>query len=339
MTILLSHLLFFCFSVEGNNSFPSFDKERQWPRWESVAPSSPIRRKPSESDLITDTPKDSPWVQNPRSCNKLSEFTGRRAAALSEERPRSDEWVRNNDRHFRDRGGHSASAVNVRPKAYGQRGAPLLDKMLKASPEISSNSAHSRRDHNGISPTRNRHSSATRKSSRSLSAERSSDFRYQGTSLRSERSSEAFNEERLERSKRESRSYSPDPNTKVPLLRGRNIENRNGNGGRRGTDLRRSLMLQQQRKHSSVRERSREKSTKHSQRTTKTSPDKRDKSPGSYSSAESSSSTQGKNRKRHKYDDEKRRDDVETTKRSKFASGLLLPEKSWKRFCFSVKYR
>jgi len=135
----------------------------------------------------------------------------------------------------------------------------------------------------------------------------------------------------------ESRSYSPNPNTKVPLLRERSVENGNVNGGRRGTDLRRSLMLHQQRKHSSLRERSRENSIKYSERATKTSPDKRDKSPGSYSSAESSSSNQGTNRKRHKYDDEKRRDDVETIKRSKFASGLLLI--SWKRSYFWVKSR
>lgn len=315
------------FSIEGScNSFPSFDIERQWPRWEAVAPKSPSRRNPSDPDFITDTPRDGTWVENQRSCNERREFTGRRAAALPDERPRSDEWLRNTHKHFEDRGRHSASPVNVRPKAYGHREPPHLDRLLKASPEITSYSARSRRGRSSISPARNRHSSANRESSRSLSAERNSDFRHQGTSPRSERSSQVFNEQRLEGRKRESRSYSPNPNTKVPLLRERSIEDGNGNGGRRGTDLRRFLMLHQQRKHSSLRERSREKSTKHSERATKTSPDKRDKSPGYYSSAESSSSTQGTNRKRHKYDDEKRRDDYETTNRSKVASRLLLIE-------------
>lgn len=240
---------------------------------------------------------------------------------MSNERPRSDEWVRNNHRHLRDRGCHSASPVNVRPKAYGQRRLPLLDKTLKASPEITfSRTAHSRRSPSSISPARNRHSSANRESSRSLSAERSSDFKYQETSQGRERSSQAFNEQRLQRRKRESRSYSPNSNIKVPSLRETRIENGNENSCRRGTDLRRSLMLHQRRKYSSVRERSREKSVKHSERATKTSPDKRDKSPSSYSSAESSSSTQGTNRKRHvTYNDGKRHDYVETNKRSKFA--------------------
>lgn len=328
-------MLFCCFFLEGNrNSFPSYDKERQWPRWEAVAPSSPSRRKPSDPDVITDTPKDSPWVQNPRSCNKLREFTGRRAAALSEERPRSDEWLRNTHRYFRERGRHSALPVNLRPEAYGHRGPPLLEKTLKGSSKIDSNSAYSRRGRSSISPVRNRHSSANGESSRSLSAERSSDFKLQGTSPGSERSSHAFNEQRLEQRKRESLSYSPNSNNKVPLLRGRS--NEDGNGGRRGNDLRRSLMLHQQRKNSSLRERSREKGIKHSERAAKPSPDKRDISPGYNSSAESSSSTQGTNRKRHRYDDEKRRDDVETPKRSKFASGLMLLEKSWKRSCFLV---
>ena len=258
---------------------------------------------------------------------------------MSDERPRSDEWVRNDHKHFGDRDRHSASPVNVRPTVYGNRGPPLLDKILKVSSEITSNSAHSRRGRSSISPARNRYSSANRESSRSLSAERSSDIRHRGTSPGSERSSQTFNVQRLERRKRESRSYSPNPNTKVPLLRERSVEDGNGNGGRRETDLRRSLMLHQRRKHSSLRERSREKSLKHSERATKTSQDKRDKSPCYYSSAESTSSTQGTNRKRHKYDDEKRRDDVETTKRSKFASGLLLIEESWKRSCFSFKSR
>ena len=312
------------FSIESNcNSFPSFDQERQWPRWEAVAPKSPSKRNPSDPDLITDTPRDDSWVENQRSCNERREFTGRRAAAFSDERPRSDEWLRNTRENFGERGRRSASPVNVRPKAYGHRGPPHLDKMLKASPEISCYSARSRRGRSSISPARNRHSSANRESSRSLSAERNSDFRHQGASPGSERSSQAFNEQRLEQRKRESRSYSPNPNTKVPLSRERCVEDGNGSGGRRGTDLRRFLMLHQQRKHSSLRERSREKSTKHSERVPKTSPDKRDKSPGHYSSGESSSSTQGINRKRNKYDDEKRRHDVETTKRSKFASGLL----------------
>ena len=254
---------------------------------------------------------------------------------MSDERPRSDEWISNTHRHFRDRGRHSASPVDVHPKAYGHRGSSLWHKTLKASIEITSNSAHSRRGRSSISPARNRHSSVNRESSRSLSAERGSDLRHQGTSPGSERSSQTFNEQRLDRRKRDSRSYSPNPNTKVPLLRERSNENGNGNGGRRVTDLRRSLMLHQQRKHSSLRERSREKSIKYSERATKTSLDKRDKSPGSYSSAESSSSTQGTNRKRQKYDDEKRRDDVETTKRSEFASGFLLI--CWKRSYFSVK--
>ena len=259
---------------------------------------------------------------------------------MSNERPRSDEWVRNNHRHFRDRGRHSASPVNVRPKAYGQRGIPLLDKTLKASPEITFSSAHSRRSASNISPARNRHSSANKESSRSLSAERTSDFKYQETSPGSERSSQAFNEQRLERRKRESRSYSPNSNTKVPPLRETRIENGNENSCRRGTDLRRSLMLYQRRKHSVVRERSREKSIKHLERATKTSPDKRNKSPGSYSSAESSSSTQGTNRKRHiTYNDGKRHDYFETNKRSKFACGLLLLEKCSSRSCFLVKYR
>ena len=318
------YYLIYYFSIEGDyNSFPSFDQERQWPRWETVAPSNPSRRTPSDPDVITDTPKDSPWVQNPRSCNKLREFTGRRAAALSDERPRSDEWVSNTHKHFRDRGRHSASPVNVRPKTHGTRGSTLWDKTLEASTEITSNSAHSRRGRTSISPARNRHSSSNRESSRSLSAERSSDLRHQQTSPRSERSSQAFNEQRLDRRKRESRSYSPNPNTKMPLLRERSIENGSGNGGRRRTDLRRCLMLHQQRKQSTLRDRSRE-NIKYSERATKTSLDKRDKSPGSYSSAESSSSTQGTNRKRQKYDDEKRRDDVETIKRSEFDSELLL---------------
>ena len=321
------------FSIEGNcHSFPSFEKERQWPRWEAVAPKSPSRRNPSDPDFITDTSRDSSWVENQGSCNKRGEFIGRRAAALADERPRSDEWLRNTHKHFKDRGRHSASPVNVRPKAYGHLEPPHLEKMLKASPETTSYSAPSRRGRSNISPARNRHPSTNRETSRSLSAERNSDFRRQGTSPGSERSSQAFNEQRLGRRKRESRSHSPNPNTKVPLLRERSIED--GNGGRRGTDLRRFLMLHQQRKHSSSRERSREKSRKHSERATKVSPDKRDKSPGSYSSAESSSSTQGTNRKRHKYDDGKRRDDVETTKRSKFLSGLLLIEESWKHSYF-----
>ena len=323
------------FFIEGNcNSFPSFDKERQWPRWEAVAPKSPSRRNPSDPDFITDSPRDSSWVENQRSCNKRGEFIGRRAAALADERPRSDEWLRNTHKHFKDRGRHSASPVNVRPKAFSHLESPHLEKMLKASPETTSYSAPSRRGRSNISPARNRHPSTNRETSRSLSAERNSDFRHQGTSPGSERSSQAFNEQRLERRKRESRSHSPNPNTKVPLLRERIIEDGNGNGGRRGTDLRRFLMLHQQRKHSSSRERSREKSTKHSERATKVSPDKRDKSPGCYSSAESSSSTQGTNRKRQKYDDGKRRNDVETTKRSKFLSGLLLIEESWKHSYF-----
>ena len=321
------------FSIEGNcHSFPSFEKERQWPRWEAVAPKSPSRRNPSDPDFITDTSRDSSWVENQGSCNKRGEFIDRRAAALADERPRSDEWLRNTHKHFKDRGRHSASAVNVRPKTYGHLEPPHLEKMLKASPETTSYSAPSRRGRSNISPARNRHPSTNRETSRSLSAERNSDFRHQGTSPGSEKSSRTFNEQRLERRKRKSRSHSPNPNTKVPLSREKSIED--GNGGRRGTDLRRFLMLHQQRKHSSSRERSREKSRKHSERATKVSPDKRDKSPGSYSSAESSSSTQGTNRKRHKYDDGKRRDDVETTKRSKFLSGLLLIEESWKHSYF-----
>ena len=303
-------MLFFCFSVEENqSSFSSFDQTRQWPRWDSVSPSNPTRRRLSDPEVTEGTPKHAPWAENPQSCNKLRDLTGRNPAAFSEERPRPGKWLRNTHRHVRDRGHHSTSPVNSRPKVFGHRDSPLVEDTSKASSEISYNSAHFRRGQCSISPARDRHSN------RGSSEEKNADFKLCGTSPGSDRSSYSFNEQGLERRKRESSSYSPNPKIKVPLLRGRS--NETGNGGRRGNDLRRSLMLHQQRQYSSLRERDREEGVKHSERVTKTSPDKPDKLRGPYNSGVSSSTTQVTNRKRRKCDDEKRRDKTETTKRSK----------------------
>lgn len=302
------------------------DETRQWPRWETVAPSNPTRRRLSDPDVITDTPKDSPWAQHPRTCNMTRELTDRRAPALLEERPHSDEWLRNTHRPYKDRGRRSASPVNFHPTVYDHRGSPLMDKNFKTSPEISYKTDHSNRGRNRIFPSRGRNSFANREgSSRSSSMERSSDYTVHKTSPGRERSRKAFNEHGLEQRKKESRSYSPNPNAKVPLLRGRSHDG--GRGGRRDVDLRRSLILHQQRKHSSFRQRDRDEDIKFSEGGSKTSPDKRDKPPTSHSTVESSTSTQSTNRKRHKCDAEKRRNDIETTKRSKFVSELLLEKR------------
>ena len=338
VTSFKSHVPFFClFTGGGRSSSPSLNEANQWPRWETVAPINLTRRRPSDPEVVTNTPKDTPWPQNPRTCNnKFGDLTDRRATALIEERPRSDEWFKNTHRHYKDRGRRSASPVNLRSKLYGHRESPPMDKTLKPSSEISNKMVHSKRGHNSISPTRERHFPANRGSRRSSSVERSSDFKVQRTSPGSERSSQSFNEHSLQRRKRESRSYSPNPNAKVPLLRGISHESRSS--GRRGSDLRRSLMLHQQRKYSSFRARGREEGIKHSTRSSKTSPEsKPDKSPSSQNSVESSTSTQGINKKRRKYDDEKRRDETETTKRSKFVSGLLLLEKCLRRIPLKVR--
>ena len=319
--------IFFCFSVEySRSSSPLLDETRQWPRWETVAPSNPTRRRLSDPDVINDTPKDNPWAQHPRTCNMTRDLTDRRAPALLEGRPHSDEWLRNTHRPCKDRGRRSASPVNFHPKVYDHRGSPPMDKNFKTSPEISYKTDHSNRGRDRISPFRGRHSSANRvRSIRSSSTERSSDFTVHKTSPGSERSRKAFNDHGLEQRNRESRSYSPNPNAKVALLRGRSHDG--GRGGRKDVDLRRSLILHQQRKHSSFRQRDRDEGVKFSEGGLKTSPDKRDKSPASHSRVESSTSTQSTNRKRHKCDGEKRRNEIETTKRSKFVSGLLLEKR------------
>ena len=302
---IISHVLLFCSSTgdENRRTSPPSDQTRQWPRWETVAPSNQTRE-PSNMDVVKDAPQHVPWAQDLRPCNKFKDLTSRNPSAVSEGRPRSDEWLRNTQRNFRGRGRHSASPVNFRPKTYGHRGSPLVGD---ASSQTRTDSARSRRGRVSISPVRNRHS-GNGGSTRSSSVDKSSDFKPRETSPTSGRLSHSCSEQGLGRKKRESRSYSPSPSTKMRLPK------RRANDGKE-VDLRRSLMIHQQRKHLSLRERDRGNSTKHPDRRTRTSPDKPDKSLVSCSTGESSSFSHATNRKRRK-DGESRQD--ERTKRSKF---------------------
>lgn len=262
---------------------------------------------------------------------------------MSEERPRSDEWLRSNQRSFRDgrRGRRSASPINLQSKPFGHEHAPFLEEFRKSSPETLDNRTSLDRSHSGDS-ARSRHGrqnnspardtrSSTNRSKRSSSSERNSDFKVYETSPRSKRTTYSSNEQSLVRRQIDSRGYSPRGrhSDKVQIEKGR-AEQRTST--RKGSDLRRSLMLHHQRKllSSSLRGRHSEDDTKrHLLEKGRTNIlDDSDNSSGSLSSAESSSPPKGGNRKRH-CNDEKTRQDDERAKKSKLHCFNLREQLHW----------
>ena len=339
-----SHLKFdrlvtVCFFVSfTENNFAQFDHTNHWPKWEVVAPNNPTRRRLSDPDILQEARRHTAWKQDfvdQRCCNKARDLTGRKPGNFLEERPRSDEWLNRGHRHFQSRGRHSTSPVNLRSKDDSHEGFARSEDFRNGFHEAFDNRTSVDRKHGGEfvhlmhsyrsnSPVRGKRSSPDR-GMRSSSSERSSDFKLHENSPHSEKSNHSSNEHSSGARQRDICSNSP---------RGRHntskVLNERGNAERTGTkrdcDLRRSLMLHQQRKHLSSlpRDRFREEESKRSslERGRKSSPGEHYRSSGSLSSTDSTSPPKGGNRKRQ-HEDENIRQDMETAKKSKMVSGFV----------------
>lgn len=318
--------------------FSSFDQTDHIPRWEVVAPSNPTRRRLSDPDVLhTDTPNHFSRGQDladQRSCTKGRDLTGRTAASLPNERPRSDEWLRTYHKSFPDerQGRRSTSPLNLWSKHFGHQGSPLLCRVRSRSPEAFDNRTSLGRTHSensvgsfggrrSISPLRGKRSSLIR-SKRSSSSERSSDYTRHDTPPHGERLSRSCNMPSSVTRQSDSHSCATRGRHSGKIQHDKGIQR---TSSKKHSDLRRSLMLHQQRKHLSSlsRSRAKEEGKRHSslEKEKKTTSDEHDKSSSSHSPFESGSPPKGVNRKRPHIDDKRAREDAETLKKSELTSG------------------
>ena len=317
------------------NRFSSFDQTDHRPQWEVVAPSNLTRRRLSDPDALHNTPNHFSREQglaDQRSCDKGRDFSGRKAGSVPsvpEERPRSDEWVRVRQKNFSDerQGRRSSSPVNLWSKAFGHQGSPrnrsseAFDNRTSLGRTHGDNSVSSFRGRRSISPLRTKRSSVIN-SKRSSSSERNSGYTRRYTPPHSERLSRSCNVQSSSTRQSDSHSFATRGRHNDKIQHDKGIQR---TSSKKHCDLRRSLMLHQQRKHLSSlpRSRAREEGKRHSslEEEKKTSSDEHDKSFSSHSSSESGSPPKGVNRKRPHVNDKKAKKDAETAKKSELKSG------------------